>query len=201
MHAEADQDRPGDHWVTINGSHVLIHEPQGTKPAQEQPLSSVMVLGKKVVITYDPGILLRDQLKASTAIAAAADLLSKNAAKFTDDEKKAIGEISSFRVTESPNVYLGATGKRSMTLFFSYIQDTSAPWLASTFGHEGQHYLNAGKYSGADLWRDEQSASKTQLGIGSKIGLSANDQKNLRDWMDDKNRAKMQEHMMKGYTD
>lgn len=29
VHAEADRDRPGDHWVTIDGNHVLIHEPQG----------------------------------------------------------------------------------------------------------------------------------------------------------------------------
>jgi hypothetical protein len=32
--AEED-DRPGDHWVTIDGQHVLIHEPQGQ---QDQPI-------------------------------------------------------------------------------------------------------------------------------------------------------------------
>ena len=29
--ADADEDRPGDHWVTIDGHPVLIHEPQGKK--------------------------------------------------------------------------------------------------------------------------------------------------------------------------
>src|ERR1700686_1305444 len=31
-----ERDGPGDHWVTINGNHVLIHEPQG-KENQQTP--------------------------------------------------------------------------------------------------------------------------------------------------------------------
>jgi hypothetical protein len=40
VHAEADRDAPGDHWVTIDGNRVLIHEPQGRQnhdQAQTQP--------------------------------------------------------------------------------------------------------------------------------------------------------------------
>ena len=98
--------------------------------------------------------------------------------------------------------YLGATGKHGMTLSIKYIQypSISTAWLGSLIGHEGQHYLNSGKYSGADRWRDEQSARGTQLGIGEKIGFTPTETNHLREWMDDKNRAKMQDHMDKGYT-
>ena len=93
--ADAEHDGPGDHWVTINGDHVLIREPQGKQPAQTQPAASIMVLDKKVTIAYDPRLSPEEKLRASKAIAAAADLLNKNAGKLTDDEKKAIEEISS----------------------------------------------------------------------------------------------------------
>jgi len=88
-----------------------------------------------------------------------------------------------------------------MTLSYKYIYNSSAPWLASLLGHEGQHYLNKGKYTGEDQWRDEQSASRTQLAIGNKIGFSASEKQFLEDWADDKNRAAMQERMEKGYRD
>src|SRR6266852_5120103 len=32
--AQARRASPGDHWVTIDGNHVLIHEPQGTQTQQ-----------------------------------------------------------------------------------------------------------------------------------------------------------------------
>jgi hypothetical protein len=86
-----------------------------------------------------------------------------------------------------------------MTLSIGYIGRVSAPWLGSLFGHEGQHYLNAGKYSGANLWRDEQSAGRMQLGIGNKIGFSSSERQYLEQWIDDRNRAAMQQHMESGY--
>lgn len=161
-----------------------------------------MVLDKKVKIAYDPRLSAEEKLRASKAIAAAADLLNNNADKLTDDEKKAIAQISSFFETTQDKDKLGATGKGSMTLSKDYMEapGVSAAWLGSLFGHEGQHYLNSGKYSGADQWRDEQSASRVQLEIGNKIGFSNNERSSLQNWMDDKNRAKMQEHMEKGYT-
>lgn len=167
--------------------------------AQNQPLTSVTVLGNKVGITYDAKLSATDQLAASNTIAAAAALLNKNAGSLTADEKKAIGEISSFSVVGA-NTLLGATGKGSMTLSIGYIGASSAAWIGSLFGHEGQHYLNAGKYSGTNLWKDEQSAGRTQLGIGKKIGFTENERQALELWIDDKNRAAMQKHMEQGYS-
>jgi hypothetical protein len=94
---------------------------------------------------------------------------------------------------------LGATGKGSMTLSIGYIKDSSSAWVGSLFGHEGQHYLNSGEYSGANLWRDEQSAGRTQLGIGNKIGFSSSERTTLEEWIDGKNREVMQKHMEQGY--
>ena len=200
--ADAERDGQGDHWVTINGTHVLISEPQGKQPAQAQPAVSIVVLDKKVRLDFDPRLSDEEKLRASKAITAAADLLNKNADKLTDDEKKAVAQISSFFETADSKDKLGATGKGCMTLSKDYMNaaGVSSVWLGSLFGHEGQHYLNSGKYSGAERWRDEQSASGTQLGIGNKIGFSNNERSSLQNWMDDKNRGNMQEHMEKGYT-
>ena len=174
--------------------------PDNTQPAaQNQPLSSVTVLGNKVGITYDGKLSAADQLAASNAIVASAALINKNASSLTADQTKAIGQISSFAVS-GPNTQLGASGKGSMTLSVSYIRNVSTAWLGSLFGHEGQHYLNSGKYSGTNLWRDEQSAGRTQLGIGNKIGFSDRERQYLEQWIDDKNRAAMQQHMEQGYS-
>lgn len=178
----------------------MIHEAQGRQPTQ-QPVTSIIVLDKKVVIAYDSGLSADEKATISKAVASAAELLNKNADKLTPDEKKAIGEISSFSAAKSPKDYLGATGKGSMTLSIDYVGKVSPAWIASLFGHEGQHYLNFGKYSGENRWRDEQSASKTQLGIGGKIGFTPAETNHLREWMDDKNRADMQKHMERGYYD
>ena len=157
------------------------------------------ILGNTVGITYGAKLSAADQLAASNTIGAAAALLNKNASLLTADEKKAIGQISSFSVA-GPKDLLGATGKGSMTLSIGYIKDTSAAWIGSLFGHEGQHYLNSGKYSGANLWRDEQPAGRTQLGIGNKIGFTENERHSLELWIDDKNRAAMQHHMEQGFS-
>ena len=72
--------------------------------------------------------------------------------------------------------------------------------VSASDGHEGQHYLNSGTYTGQNLWRDEQSAGRTQLGIGKKIGFSDTESNYLENWVDDKNRSAMQQHMEQGYT-
>ena len=95
---------------------------------------------------------------------------------------------------------MGNSGNATMRLAAGYIRDNSAGWMASIFGHEGQHYLNRGKYSGESLWKDEQSAGRTQLGIGKKIGFRSYDINTLEQWIDDKNRARMQRHMEQGYS-
>jgi hypothetical protein len=45
------------------------------------------------------------------------------------------------------------------------------------------------------------AAGRTQLSIGEKIGLAPSEKDYLREYIDDRNRAKMQEHMEKGYMD
>jgi hypothetical protein len=167
--------------------------------AGQIPLSSVSVLGRTVGINYGKGLSLADELAASGKIGAAAGLINANADSLTASEKKAIGQISSFTVA-GPGTYLGATGKGSMTLSAGYIGASSAAWVGSLFGHEGQHYLNAGKYSGDNLWRDEQSAGRTQLGIGNKIGFGSSESRYLEQWIDDRNRNAMQQHMQQGYS-
>ena len=170
----------------------------GNDPAQ-QPLSSISVLGNKVGITYGSSLSSSDQLSASNAIGAAVGLINANACSLTDAEKSAIGQISSFAVV-APNSPLGTTGKGDMTLSTSYIGAVSAAWLGSLFGHEGQHDLNVGRYTGANAWRDEQSAGRTQLGIGNKIGFTGAERQYLENWIDDRNRTAMQQHMQQGYS-
>jgi RHS repeat-associated protein len=150
----------------------------------QNPLASITVLGSKVGITYSKALSTEEKIAAGNSIAAAAALINKNASSLTADEKKAIGQISSFTVVASG--LLGATGKHALTLSAAYIRDTSPAWLGSMFGHEGQHHLNAGRYSGANLWRDEQSAGRTQLGIGNKLGFTQNERHSLELWIDEK---------------
>jgi RHS repeat-associated protein len=179
-----------------------VAQQQQSESAQQraqQPLSSVNVLGRNVGITYGKGLSLTDELAASGKIGAAAGLIDANADSLTASQKTAIGQISSFTVA-GPGTFLGATGKGSMTLSAGYIEASSAAWIGSLFGHEGQHYLNAGKYSGDNLWRDEQSAGKTQLGIGNKIGFGSSESRYLEQWIDDRNRTAMQQHMQQGYS-
>jgi hypothetical protein len=87
-----------------------------------------------------------------------------------------------------------------MAISVNYLSVSSAAWAGSLFGHEGQHYLNREQYTGEDAWKDEQSASRRQLGIGSKIGYTDAEKKTLSDWSSDDNRAAMQKHMTENYT-
>jgi RHS repeat-associated protein len=168
-----------------------------SSPPPQTPLTSVTVLGKTVQITYASGLSTQDQLAASNKISAAAGVLNKNAKKLTKAEKNAIGQITTFSVVGS-NTYLGATGAHGFTLSINYINASSPAWIASLFGHEGKHHLNGSKYTGKNLWRDEQSAGRLQLGIGRKIGFTKAETKHLRKWISPKNKAGMQKHMTQG---
>jgi hypothetical protein len=82
------------------------------------------------------------------------------------------------------------------------INAMSAPYLASLFGHEGQHKLNNGKYSGSNLWKDEQSARITQLNIGRKLGYTDREIYYLEQDIlpTPQNIIRMQNHMKVGVT-
>jgi hypothetical protein len=105
--------------------------------------------------------------------------------------------IDSFDLAPDLSVLKGPR-KYGMALSISYIKASSVAWLASIIGHEGQHHLNAGKYSGANLWKDEQSAGRTGLGIGIKVGFTTSERIYVEQWIDDANRAAMQRHMEQG---
>ena len=50
-HGEADRDSPGDHWITIDGNHVLIHEAEGKHNEQTpQSLAAQIPCAIKVAI-------------------------------------------------------------------------------------------------------------------------------------------------------
>ncbi len=182
--------------IPYNGDGILS---LGELPQDEPlatPLTSVTVLGNNVNITYGRKLSLANRLSASNSIAAAAGLINDHAEELTDDEKKAIGKIKWFSVV-GPGSPVGATGT-GLILGFNSIQMSSPAYLASLFGHEGQHNLNVGKYSGSDLWRDEQSAGRTQLTIGIKLGFSSAERRGLEQWIADSNRDNLQRHMKRG---
>lgn len=171
----------------------------GAKGQTQQPPTSVNVLGRSIAITYGKGLSSDAELAAGRKIAAAVGLIDANADSLTEAEKKAIGKISSFTIA-GPGTYVGATGKGSITLTARYLTESTPAWIGSLFGHEGQHYVNHGRYSGENLWRDEQSAGRMQLGIGNKIGFQSRESRYLEEWIDDKNKAAMQQHMLQGLT-
>ncbi len=158
------------------------------------PLSFVTAISQRVDIAYDAKLSVADRTLASDKVARAADLINQKISSFTAEEKNAILQIAKFTVSGS-DAALGATGRHEMTLSIGYIKSSSSDWIGSLFGHEGQHCLNFGKYAGDERWKDEQSASRTQLAIGRKIGFSQNDISYLEKWADDGNRDAMQRHM------
>jgi RHS repeat-associated protein len=164
--------------------------------AQTRPVSSVSILGKNVTIKYY-GISDAERLQASKTLLAAIALLNNNADKLTPHERDALAQIAALSVVSTGSA-LGYYGHAEMALSPSYMQAASDAWIGSTLGHEGQHALNVGQYAGSSLWKDEQSAARTQLGIGIKIGFTRAEIANLRQWAADSNREAMQQHMLNG---
>jgi hypothetical protein len=159
----------------------------------------VSILGRSVGVTYSDDTAPADRLTASAKISGAASLINAAADVLTVPEKEAIGKISSIDVIGSKTEFLGAVGNGVARFSVAYLGQSSADWVGSLIGHEGQHYLNAGKFSGDNLWRDEQSAGRMQLGIGNKIGFTASESAYLENYTGDSNSAAMQSHMLNGY--
>jgi RHS repeat-associated protein len=177
-----------------------VHCPSATQITQinpPSPVSSVEVLGKKVAVHYDSNVLSDERSAVSSKISAAADVINTHTTELSEAQKYTIQLIHTVLIAASSAEYLGQIG-HSMKLSTSYIKRSSAAWLASLWGHEGQHYLNTGKYTGANLWRDEQTASLTQLGIGRKVGFTQAEVDRLERWSADSNRDDMQRHMEEG---
>jgi RHS repeat-associated protein len=163
---------------------------------QGKPPTSINVLDKTLGITYEDGLSNADKIKAGNAISGGASLINQNEHLLSDDDKKAIGQITAVSVVKpgGTNGVIGTT----MHLSITYIKDSSEAWLGSLFAHEGQHILNRGNYSDENRWKNEQSAGQTQLSAGILLGLSPHDITRLQRWISDDNKAKLQEHMEKG---
>lgn len=160
--------------------------------------SSLDLLGSRVGVTHAGGVSLEEMADASLRLGAAVDLLNSNAASFNSLETAAIKAVKSLFVTNDEDAYIGTTGRGNVTLSSQLIRDVSTPWLASLFGHEGQHSLNTGRrFRGNNAWKDEYSASVTQLTIGMKIGLSSDSIDHLIRHMT--NPRGLQEHMRNGF--
>jgi len=173
------------------------------KGTPTQPVNSVTILGKEVKVDMAGSMSAGDQMKASDAIVAAAAAINSNANNLSDDQKAAIGQISTVSFTNSSKAYEGATGNHTMTLSIGYLTKfpVTASWLGSLVGHEGQHYRNSGKYKGAEMWKNEQSARRMQLGIGNKIGFLRYEREYLETHSGDAYQEEMQKHMEQGRRD
>jgi RHS repeat-associated protein len=165
----------------------------------QDSFTSIAVLGQKVGIQYSNEITLPDRATASDALVAAATLINQKTSSLTVNEINSIKQITNVLVTGS-KAKLGAYGMHTMALSIGYIKAVSAAWLASLFGHEGQHHLNGERYSGSSAWRDEYTARLTQLGIGRKVGFTRAETKYLESQTDPiSNEKAMQMHMERGY--
>jgi len=186
----ADANTTPDYGFGIGDGQSKPPDPK-TSPAE-----SITILGQKVSVTY-VGLTDKEQQQARDRLVAAAAAINGAANKLTDEEKSAIGEVNTIIVTDSGKV--GATGPHEATLLFRDIPKSSVAWTASLIPHEGQHMTNRGIYTGINLWRDEQSAGRVQLGVGSKIGFTQKERDWLGDWICDGSSIKMQHHMVVGY--
>jgi hypothetical protein len=110
----------------------------------------------------------------------------------------ALGQISAIWIVDDHEL-LGELGRGNMRLSMDYVRGCSQEWLASIIAHEGQHQLNTGKFQGANLWQDEESACTTQLALAKLIKMSDWEQAYLVKWMDPSNKAAMQAHMQGGF--
>jgi RHS repeat-associated protein len=162
-------------------------------------VSSISVLGKLVAVNYAAKTSLDGMAEAGRKLSAAATLINDNAKKLNESDRSAIGQVSGVYVSDRTGNNLGWLGAGSISLTAQYIRGESVAWVASTLGHEGQHGLNAqiGIYLGGDMWKNERSASATQLHIGRSLGLSPAEVNRLNDWM--ANPGAMQQHMETGY--
>lgn len=143
---------------------------------------------------------LVDSLFVQSSLLAAVSLINRKQDIFTEDERKAISQISFITITGCSDVYLGETSHTGMTLSIDYMKKASQAWVGSLLAHEGQHALNNGMYKGDDLWKDEQVAGQIQLQVGKKIGFTLSEIAYLENWISPNDKQQMECHMKAGYT-
>jgi hypothetical protein len=151
-----------------------------------------------MVVHYDRDVPIGDRIRTTYKLKAAAYLVDSHASKLSEADKVAISAITSMYIVDRKGEYLGQRGY-GVTLCIAYINAASAAWLGTIWGHEGQHYLNRGKYSGSSRWRDERTAALRQIDIGEKIGLSPREIDYLRAYSSLENSRDLGRHMRAGY--
>lgn len=161
--------------------------------------TDMRVLGRDVTVHFAADVSPGERAAIGSALASAAGLLDRHAAELGVEARYAIAQIHQISVTSSTDTCLGETGGHSMKLSVSYMHTASTAWLASLIGHEGQHFVDRGKYTGADAWKDEQEASRIQLGIGKAIGFNATEISYLEGWLHADHSIALQQHMKQGY--
>ncbi len=181
-----DRDAAGDHWVTIDGHHILIHEPQG-KPqpsaAQLPRRDHVTILDNSVAVTYAKGVSDRDRDSALAAIKSAVALLNGNAGKLTDEEKKSIANIKTIDV--DPKASRSSADVQTGTFHANAGQlAEGTERFATDIAHDSFHILQWKSGRAHTGGSAEREATNFQIGVGVKIGLSEADIKDLKHYAD-----------------
>jgi hypothetical protein len=181
-----ERDGPGDHWVTIDGNHVLIYEPQG-KPqpsAGQRPTKDhVTILNNSVAVTYAKGISDKDRDAALAVIKSAVALLNDNAGKLTDEQKQSIANIKTIDV--DPTASRSSADVQTGTFHANAGQlAEGTARFATDIAHDSFHMLQwkSGRaYTGGPA---EREATYFQIDVGRKIGLSEGDTNRLKNYAD-----------------
>jgi hypothetical protein len=183
LHPGVDRDSPGDHWVTINGNHVLIHEPQGTHRDTRQQSNTPGPFHPS--ITYRKGLSPDDQALAREKIEAAIALINSKWAQLTDEEKSILQHIESIEADPEAVRPFVSEDIRKLTLNPDFVRDSSIPWIASSIVHDGYHVIQW-KLGGVQNSRGTQAevpAMRIQLEAGKKLGLTDVEKKRLREFI------------------
>jgi RHS repeat-associated protein len=146
-------------------------------PAQNTPLPSVTVLGNKISITYDPNLSADQQLAASNALVAMANVI--NDANLSEDEKADIQKIQTISVSAGEGQNDPRTGPSpngNENFRFSYLMDpgSTAAWTASAFAHDAYHLVidPKGTLYNKDPAGLEKKSNDFQRRVGAKFGLT-----------------------------
>jgi hypothetical protein len=181
-----DRDAPGTHWVTIDGHHVLIREPQGKpqpSPTQRSRQGYVTILNNPVAVTYAKGVSQKDRDTALAAIKSAVALLNNNAGKLTDEEKRSIANIKTIDV--DPTASRSSADVQTGTFHANAGQlAEGTARFATDIVHDSFHILQwkSGRaYTGGTA---EREATYFQIGVGRKIGLPKEDSTRLKNYAD-----------------
>ncbi len=179
-----------------------LHGCKSPGAATCQPSRSLTldVLGQNMVVRFGQHVSDSTRTHLDRELSRAATLVNDHARELDAADKRAISAIDSMYITASNKICIGEDGRKWIVSvdFIDTMPDTA--WLASLWGHEGQHYLNRGKYKGATRWMDESVAAKRQLAIGKVIGFTKSEIAYLQHWASHDNQKVLHKHMHECYT-